>query len=89
MSLMNDSKRRVVVGVDLSAGAESLLRWADQQAAARHALLYAVTALPAAESVHGLVTFHDHPTGRSCFRSSRRCHRERVRRGLSSSPALD
>jgi K+-sensing histidine kinase KdpD len=48
---MNDSNRRVVVGVDLSAGAESLLRWADRQADARHAVLYAVTAVPAAESL--------------------------------------
>jgi nucleotide-binding universal stress UspA family protein len=54
---MNGSRRRVVVGVDLSAGAESLLRWADRQAAARNALLYAVTALPAAESVLGEVNF--------------------------------
>ena len=43
MSLMNGPTRRVVVGVDLSAGAESLVRWADQQAAARDAVLYAVT----------------------------------------------
>jgi nucleotide-binding universal stress UspA family protein len=55
MSLMHNAKQRVVVGVDLSAGAESLLRWADRQADARDALLYAVTALPAAESVLGEV----------------------------------
>lgn len=55
MTLMNGAKQRVVVGVDLSAGAESLLRWADRQAMARHALLYAVTAVPAAESVLGAV----------------------------------
>jgi nucleotide-binding universal stress UspA family protein len=55
MSLMNAAKPRVVVGVDLSAGAESLLRWADRQAVARHAVLYAVTAVAAAESVRGEV----------------------------------
>jgi nucleotide-binding universal stress UspA family protein len=43
MRLMNDPKRRVVVGVDLSAGAESVLRWADRQALGREAVLYAVT----------------------------------------------
>jgi nucleotide-binding universal stress UspA family protein len=55
MSLMSVTKQRVVVGVDLSAGAESLLRWADRQAHACGASLYAVTAAPAAESVLGEV----------------------------------
>ncbi len=43
MSLMQGSKGRVVAGVDLSAGAESLMRWADRQALGRDAVLYAVT----------------------------------------------
>ena len=55
MSLMNNPKPRVVVGVDQSAAAESLLRWADQQALARDAVLFAVTSLPPAESVLGEV----------------------------------
>ncbi len=62
MSLRSDAKRRVVVGVDLSAGAESLLRWADRQADARDALLYAVTALPASESVLGEVNIAEAET---------------------------
>ena len=55
MSQTNATKPRVVVGVDLSAGAESLLRWADRQAGFRGAVLFAVTAVPAAESVRGEV----------------------------------
>ena len=43
MSLMDGPRGRVLVGVDLSAGAESLVRWADQQAIGREAVLYAVT----------------------------------------------
>ncbi len=62
MSLMTGSKQRVVVGVDLSAGAESLLRWADRQAAARDGILYAVTAVPAAESVLGEVNIAEAET---------------------------
>jgi nucleotide-binding universal stress UspA family protein len=55
MSLMNNPKPRVVVGVDLSAAAESLVRWADREAKARAAVLFAVTALAPAESVLGEV----------------------------------
>jgi nucleotide-binding universal stress UspA family protein len=43
MSLMDGPKRRIVVGVDVSAGAQSLVRWADQQAIGREAVLSAVT----------------------------------------------
>jgi nucleotide-binding universal stress UspA family protein len=46
MGVVEPVSRRVVVGVDLSAESESLLRWADRQAQVSRAVLYAVTAVP-------------------------------------------
>ena len=46
MGVVEPGGRRIVVGVDLSAESEFLLRWADRQAEVSCADLYSVTAVP-------------------------------------------
>lgn len=53
MGVVDGGNRRVVVGIDLTPESEELLRWADRQAEADHAVLQAVTAFPAVGPVRG------------------------------------